>query len=146
MDMMASLKRAQGGHNPNQKSLRRWDTEGGAPKGRGAKRARDPAQLDVRMSPDELNSLDAWISTQPAPRPTRAEAIRRIVKDALSRGVRSKKSAAKAREMAGQEIDRRLDEASIPPGEERARRKRRLTKGPSEFREMRDDIPTKPKG
>ncbi|MCE3257745.1 MAG: hypothetical protein K0Q64_1828, partial [Nitrobacter vulgaris] len=51
-----------------------------------------------------------------------------------------------AREMAGQEIDRRLDEASIPAGEERARRKRRLTKGPSEFREMRGDIPTKPRG
>ena len=144
--MMIRPKRPQGGHNPSQKSLQRWDTESGAPKKGRAMRARNPAGLDVRMSPDELNSLDAWISTQPAPRPTRAEAIRRIVKDALSRGTRSKKSAAKAREMAGQEIDRRLDEASIPAGEERARRKRRLTKGPSEFREMRGDIPTKPKG
>jgi len=99
------------------------------------------------MSPDELNSLDVWINTQPAPRPTRAEAIRRIVKELLSRSTRSKKSAAaKAREMAGQEIDRRLDEASVPEGEERARRKRRLTKGPSEFREMRDDILTKQRG
>jgi hypothetical protein len=31
------------------------------------------------------------------------------------------------------------------PDEERERRKRRLTKGPSEFRDMRGDIP-KPKG
>ena len=144
--MTTRPKRPQGAHNPSQKSLQRWDTEGGAPKEDRAKRARDPAQLDVRMSPNELNSLDAWINTQPVPRPTRAEAIRRIVKEVLSRGVRSKKSAAKAREMAGQEIDRRLDEASIPAGHERARRKRRLTKGPTEFREMRGDIPTKPKG
>src|SRR5205807_10511397 len=127
-------KRPQGTHNPSQKTLQRWDTEGGAPKGGRAKLPRDPAQLHVRMSPDELNSLDAWIKTQPLPRPTRPVAIRRIVKEALARSVRSKKSAATAREMAGREIDRRLDEASIPAGDERARRKRRLTKGPSEFR------------
>jgi hypothetical protein len=108
--------RPQGAHNPSQKSLQRWDTEGGAPKGGRARRTRDPAQLDVHMSPAELNSLDAWIDTQPAPRPTRAEAIRRIVKEVLSRSARSKKSAAKAREMVGQEIDRRLDEASVPRG------------------------------
>ena len=143
--MTTRPKRPIGAHNPSQKSLQRWDTEGGAPKARRAKRPRDPIQLDIRMSPDELNSLDAWINMQPAPRPTRAEAIRRIVKEVLSRNTRSKKSAAKARDMAGQEIDRRLDEASIPAGEERARRKRRLTKGPSEFREMRGDISTKPK-
>lgn len=144
--MTTRPKRPRGSHNPGQKSLQRWDTEGGAPKGGRAKRPRDTARLDVRMSPDELNSLDAWINTQPAPRPSRTEAIRRIVEEALSRNTRSKKSAAKAREMAGQEIDRRLDEASIPAGEERARRKRRLTKGPSEFREIRGDVPTKPKG
>ena len=143
--MTTRPKRPQRAHNPSHRSLQRWNTEGGAPKGGRTKRPRDPAQLDVRMSPDELKSLDAWINTQPSPRPTRAEAIRRIVKEALARSARSKKSAATAREMAGQEIDRRLDEASISAGEERARRKRRLTKGPSEFREMRGDIPTKPK-
>ena len=36
-------------------------------------------QLNVRMPPDELKSVDVWIKTQPAPRPTRAEAIRRLV-------------------------------------------------------------------
>jgi hypothetical protein len=143
--MATRPKRPQGTHNPSRNALQRWNTEGGASKGGRAKRPRDPAQFDVRMSPDELKSLDAWITTQPAPRPTRAEAIRRIVKEALARAVRGKKSAATAREMAGQEIDRRLDEASIPAGDERARRKRRLTKGPSEFRDMRGDLP-KPKG
>jgi hypothetical protein len=67
----------------------------------------------VRMQPDELKSLDVWIKTQPAPRPTRAEAIRRLVGQALVGGAqpsqkRRKKSAAKAREMAGQTIDRLL--------------------------------------
>jgi hypothetical protein len=37
-----------------------------------------------------------------------------------------------------------LGDKSAPP-EEQAKRKRRLVKGPSEFREMRDDLP-KPKG
>jgi hypothetical protein len=107
-------------------------------------------QLNVRMPPDELKSLDAWIKTQPAPRPTKAEAIRRLVEQALAGGAqpsqkRSKKSAAKAREMAGQAIDRLLGDAGSLPVDERERRKRRLTKVPSEFRELRGDLP-KPKG
>jgi hypothetical protein len=103
-------------------------------------------QLNVRMPPDELKSLDAWIKTQPAPRPTRPEAIRRLVEQALAGArplqKRSKKAATKAREMAGREVDR-LGDASLPT-EEREKRKRRLTRGPGEFRDMRDDLP-KPK-
>ena len=56
---------------------------------------------------------------------------------------RSKRAATRAREMAGRELDRVADPSL--PVEVRERRKRRLTKGPPEFREMRDDIPTKPK-
>jgi hypothetical protein len=41
--------------------------------------------------------------------------------------------------MAGHELDR-LGDQSIP-AEERERRKRRLTKGPTEFREIRGDLP-----
>jgi hypothetical protein len=55
---------------------------------------------------------------------------------------RGKKAAAKARELAGQELDR-LGDASLG-ADERERRKRRLTKGPSEFRDLRSDL-TKPK-
>ncbi|MGB8446867.1 MAG: hypothetical protein WCE32_21070, partial [Pseudolabrys sp.] len=43
-------------------------------------------ELNVRMPPDELKSVDVWIKTQPAPRPTRAEAIRRLVGQALAGG------------------------------------------------------------
>ena len=50
----------------------------------------------------------------------------------------------KAREMAGQAIDRLLgDVGSLPVDEKKA--KTRVTKGPSEFREIRGDLP-KPKG
>ncbi|MGC1961075.1 MAG: hypothetical protein WA683_26035, partial [Pseudolabrys sp.] len=95
-------------------------------------------QVNVRMPPDELKSLDVWIKTQPAPRPTRAEAIRRLVGQALVGGAqpsqkRRKKSAAKAREMAGQAIDRLLGDAGSLPVDEQERRKRRLTKGPNDF-------------
>lgn len=36
---------SEGTHNPSQKSLQRWETEGGAPKGKHPKRQRDPNQL-----------------------------------------------------------------------------------------------------
>ena len=49
-------------------------------------------------------------------------------------GVRPKR-AAKAQEMAAQEIDRLIDPSA--PDEERQRRKRRLLKGPKEFRDVR---------
>jgi hypothetical protein len=43
--------------------------------------------------------------------------------------------AAKASEMAAQQVDRLID--SSTPTEERQRRKRRLLKGPKEFRDIR---------
>ena len=54
--------------------------------------------------------------------------------DARRAGVRDKK-IAKASEMAAQEIDRLIDPSA--PDEERQRRKRRLIKGPQEFRHLR---------
>jgi hypothetical protein len=47
--------------------------------------------------------------------------------------------AAKARAMAGQEIDRLSDPSATK--EERQRRKRRLLKGPKEFRDVRGKRP-----
>jgi hypothetical protein len=53
-------------------------------------------------------------------------------------GVRTDR-AAKARAMAGQEMDR-LSDASATE-DERQRRKRRLLKGPKEFRDVRSNRP-----
>ena len=47
--------------------------------------------------------------------------------------------ATKARTMAGQEIDRLSDPSATE--EERQRRKRRLLKGPKEFRDVRSNRP-----
>jgi hypothetical protein len=52
-------------------------------------------------------------------------------------GPSSEKAAAKAAEIAGQEINRLGDRSATD--EQRARRKRRLLKGPKEFRDIRDD-------
>ena len=101
----------------------------------------------LEMPTGELKSIDAWIKTQPAPRPSRPDAIRRLVEQALAGTQRpqkrSKEAASKAHDMGGQELDR-LGDASLS-ADEREKRKRRLTKGPGEFRDMRGDLP-KPKG
>jgi hypothetical protein len=49
----------------------------------------------------------------------------------------SKKASVKAAEMAGNEIDRLGDRSATD--EQRASRKRRLLKGPKEFRNIRDE-------
>ena len=93
----------------------------------------------VRAQPDLLSKIDAWIARQEI-RPSRPEAIRRLVEQAL--GVptarqRSKESKRKAAELAAREIDRLGDQGLT--GEEKATRKRRLIKGPKEFRDVRGD-------
>ena len=41
--------------------------------------------LSVRMPPEELAALDTWIATQPDPKPSRPEAMRRLAKLGLPR-------------------------------------------------------------
>ena len=73
---------------------------------------------------------------------SRSEAIRRLVELGLVASQplqrRSLEAASKALELAAQEIDNLL-EPSVPD-EERHRRKRRLLKGPKEFRDTRSDV------
>lgn len=91
--------------------------------------------------------VEAWATTE-RDRPSRSEAIRRLVEHGLAavHGTKSsnKKSAAKAAGLAGEMVDY-LSDRSVP-ADLREKRKRRLLKGPSEFREMRTDLPkTKPR-
>ena len=54
----------------------------------------------------------------------------------------SKKAAAKAIELAAKVVDNIIDQvAPAAPIEEQKQRKRRLLKGPQEFRAMRADLP-----
>jgi hypothetical protein len=96
----------------------------------------------VRLPPEVIKAIDAWAKRENAG--SRSKAVRHMVYQTLAaaelqpRGGRHK-GAFEASRWAAQEIDRRTDQ--LLPAEERERRKDRLTKGPSEFREMREDLP-----
>jgi hypothetical protein len=45
----------------------------------------DSEAVNVRLVRDVLDRLDAWIAAQPEPRPSRPEAIRRLLAEALGR-------------------------------------------------------------
>jgi hypothetical protein len=117
---------------------------GPAPTGKGT-------QIQVRLQPEQLAELDAWIEKQEI-QPTRPEAIRGMIdamlyilaKDPGEKPVSKSARASRARELAAKAIDEMID-PSAPP-EERAQRRSRLTKGPEEFREARVDRPKAKKG
>jgi hypothetical protein len=44
----------------------------------------DSIQVDLRL--DQLAALDAWIADQPDPKPTRGQAIQRLLEQALGPG------------------------------------------------------------
>jgi hypothetical protein len=99
--------------------------------------------MALRFAPTLVRTIDAWAKREGAT--SRSDAIRRLLEQALASSQpqrkRSTKSVTKAREMAGQELNRLIDESvSI---EEQERRKRRLTRGPGEFRDIRGDLPKK---
>jgi Arc/MetJ-type ribon-helix-helix transcriptional regulator len=117
------------------------------PKKRGRGRpatGKDPL-VGVRLPPEMIKQIDTWAKREGVA--SRSEAIRHLVEQSLLAATQqprrgSHKGASKASEWASQEIDRRADH--LLPAEERERRKHRLTKGPKEFRNVRDDLP-KPK-
>jgi Arc/MetJ-type ribon-helix-helix transcriptional regulator len=105
---------------------------------------KDPL-VNARMPSALIKSIDNWAAKHSDG--SRSEAIRRLVELGLSGSAPTKhtspEEAAKASDMAGRQIDKLTNPAM--PEEERQARKRRLIKGPREFREMRGDQP-KPKG
>jgi hypothetical protein len=93
----------------------------------------------VRLQAAPLDRVDNWRRHQ-ADLPGRPEAIRRLVELGLGNAQivkpPSKKSVSKSSAMAGEQIDRLQHGQAITP-DEQASRKRRLLKGPKEFRDMR---------
>lgn len=106
-------------------------------------RGRPPTGQDpvsaVRLPADLTREVDVWATKNRAP--SRSEAIRRLVELGLSAAhyslPHSPKTRTKAAALAAEAIDRQIDQ-SAPP-EEQASRKRRLLKGPKEFRDIRKD-------
>jgi hypothetical protein len=102
----------------------------------------DPVRA-IRLSDEFLAKVDRWAGKQDDA-PGRSEAIRRLVELGLTvktpaRPVSKPGRRLRAAELAANAIDKIGDPAA--PSEERAQRRRRLTKGPEEFQEMRLDRP-----
>jgi aspartyl/asparaginyl beta-hydroxylase (cupin superfamily) len=101
--------------------------------------------FQMRASKQFLKSVDKWRARQPD-KPSRAEAIRRLVERGLA-GSKSAKphdeSSVEGIQMAAHVIDRLLDQSATV--DERESRKRKLIKGPKEFRDIRSN-PSKAKG
>ena len=96
-----------------------------------------PARFEIAT----MEALDEWAVRHKV---SRSEAIRRLVELGLTVGAAKTKQAPAARadrakELAAQAIDKMGDPTAHP--DEHAQRRRRLTKGPEEFREVRVDRP-----
>jgi hypothetical protein len=95
----------------------------------------------VRITDALMTQIMNWASTNGA---TRSEAIRRLIELGLTvkapgRPASNADRRLRAQELAAKAIDKIGDPAAHP--EEHAQRRRRLTKGPEEFREVRVDLP-----
>ena len=100
--------------------------------------------LSSRIPKATVTTLDAWAEQN---KTTRSDAIRRLVELGLTvktpaRPVNKPGRRLRAQELATKAIEKIVDPTAPP--EERAQRRQQLTKGPSEFREDRVDLP-KPK-
>ena len=105
-------------------------------------RAATAATPVVHLPEEFTMRVDAWAADHGGV--TRSEAIRQLVEQALARTPtkgRSREARSRALELASKQIDKLLD--PLASDEEQQQRKRRLLKGPKEFREMRDQIRSK---
>jgi hypothetical protein len=101
---------------------------------------RDPVSA-VRLPAVLTIAVDKWAEDHEA---NRSEAIRRLVELGLEVKTTTRPASKPGRKLRAQELATKAIEKMIDPSappEERAQRRRRLTKGPTEFREDRVDLP-----
>ena len=99
--------------------------------------------MGFRADPVIRASIVRWAEKQPDA-PTLSEAIRRLVELGLEVKTTTRPVSKSGRRLRAQELATKAIEKIIEPSapaEERAQRRRRLTKGPTEFREDRVDLP-----
>ena len=99
--------------------------------------------IALRAGDEFRLAAEKWAAKQ-SDTPTLSEAIRRLVELGLTlqtpaRPVSKPGRRLRAAELAAKAIDKIADPAAHP--DERAQRRRRLTTGPEEFREVRVDRP-----
>ena len=95
--------------------------------------------VGVRMTEEFQDAIKTWAEKQPD-QPALAPAIRRLVELGLTVKHKRKQApagAARAKQLAATAIDKMTDRGAT--ADDRASRKRRLLKGPEEFREARVD-------
>jgi hypothetical protein len=95
----------------------------------------------VRLSPALGAEVDKWAGSQ-TDAPTRSEAIRRLVELGLTvkmKSAPSERQRAALADLASKAIDSLT--VGTADSDEKASRKRRLLKGPEEFRDVRVDKP-----
>jgi hypothetical protein len=95
----------------------------------------------IRLSPQLRESVDAWAARQ-SDVPGRSEAIRRLVELGLTvktKSAPSERQRAALADLASKAIDSLT--VGTADSDEKASRKRRLIKGPEEFRAVRVDRP-----
>jgi hypothetical protein len=113
------------------------------PKKRGRPATGKDPLMGFRASPEIRASIVRWAETEPD-KPSLSEAIRRLVELGLTVKMSARPVGEPCRRLRAQELTTNAIEKIIDPAapaEERAVRRRRLTKGPEEFREMRVDRP-----
>jgi hypothetical protein len=92
------------------------------------------------MPSELIAQVEAWAKANDT---SRSDAFRRLVELGLTVKMSVKQpsssTTARAKELATKAIEKIIDPSALP--EERAQRRRRLTKGPLEFREDRVDLP-----
>jgi hypothetical protein len=110
------------------------------PKKRGRPTTSKDPLMGFRASSDIRAAIVKW--------PTVSEAIRRLVEIGLTVRTKSKQGpverASRAKELAAKAIEKISD--PMASQEERTQRRRRLTRGPQEFREDRVDLPETKRG
>ncbi|MGY3396444.1 hypothetical protein ACVWW6_009035 [Bradyrhizobium sp. USDA 3311] len=118
----------------------------GTKKQRGRPATGQGVQIGTRWPERTVAAIDAWAGAQDD-EPARSEAIRRLVEIGLGKSVPAKvtssaeASSERAREMAGNTIDKLKDTKASP--DDQVSRKRRLVKGPEEFQNIRRDRPNR---
>src|ERR1700739_1193524 len=103
--------------------------------------------VGVRLQDDELQAVDNGAPKREPP-VTRPYAIRRLVEIGLTVRTKSKQPpaarATRAKELRSKATEKPADQSATQ--ERRVQRRRRLTRGPQEFREDRLDLPETKRG
>jgi hypothetical protein len=98
--------------------------------------------MGFRAAPALRAAIVKWAEDQPDS-PSLSQAARRLVELGLTVKENGRRPGGgqrrRAREMASKAIDEMSDTTATP--DDQATRKKRLLKGPEEFREMRMDVP-----